>query len=244
MRDRLAACVDDTRQLAQKIQNVLVRPDATRGEIVAFCQRSRELGFHAVVVLPCWVSLAKELVSGSCTRVSAGIGFPMGGDAPLVKVVAIRDALAAGADEFDVMPNIGWLKSGDHERFRQEIALMVEAAEGRPVKVMLEFGCLSEEEKRVAARLAEEGGASWVKNSSGWGAGGPAREEDIRLLRATVSPRVGVKASGGIRTREDVLRFLAAGADLIGTSAGFAILGADPARPAAPAPAAWRQDGE
>lgn len=210
-------------EFAKRIHNTLVAPEATLGELVAFCREAKEYKFGAVVVQGCWVREAREAL-GDSVKLSVGVGFPMGGVTTEAKALEIRETAAQGADMFDVMPNIGFLKSGMHDRFRDDIAAMVRAADGRAVRVMLEFSVLDRDQKVRAARLSEEAGVAGVKNSSGWGRGGPATVDDIRLLRETVSRRVHVKASGGIRNLDTALAMVGAGADYLGTRAGVAII--------------------
>ncbi|MDG6985692.1 MAG: deoxyribose-phosphate aldolase [Nitrososphaerota archaeon] len=208
---------------SKRIHNTLVAPEATRSEVVAFCREARAYRFGAVVVQGCWVKVARETVGGS-VGVSAGVGFPMGGVTTESKAFEIAETSKEGADMFDVMPNIGYLKSGMFDEFKGDIAAMVRAAKGRPLRVMLEFSVLDHDQKVTAARLSEEAGVAGVKNSSGWGRGGPATVEDIRLLRETVSSKVHVKASGGIRNLDSAMAMVQAGADYLGTRAGVAII--------------------
>ncbi|MEM2832408.1 MAG: deoxyribose-phosphate aldolase, partial [Candidatus Caldarchaeum sp.] len=143
---------------------------------------------------------------------------------PLTKAVEIREAIADGCEEIDFMINVGYLKSGMVDEFRRDVETVVEAADGRIVKAILETAILSEEEVRLAARICEEEGVNYVKNSSGWGKGGPATVEVVKLLRSSVSKRVGVKASGGIRDFATAVKLVEAGADLLGTSRGVQIV--------------------
>ena len=211
-------------EFAKRIHNTIVAPEATLGEVKAFCGEAKKYGFGAVVIQGCWTAEAKELLRGSEVRLSVGVGFPMGGVTAEAKLSEVRETGKLGAEMFDYMPNIGFLKSGLDERFTQEISRVVGAADGRPVRVMLEYSVLNQEEKVRAAKLSESAGVAGVKNSSGWGRGGPATEEDVRLLRASVSPRVHVKASGGIRDLDNAIRLTQAGADYLGTRAGAAII--------------------
>jgi len=176
------------------------------------------------VIQGCWTKEVKELLRNSAMKVSVGVGYPMGGETTESKLTEIRNTAALGADMFDVMPNIGFLKSGMDGQFRDEIASMVKAASGRPVRVMLEYSILNPEEKVKAAVLSEEAGVAGVKNSSGWGRGGATTVEDIRLLRKSVGPKVYVKASGGIRNLDTALSLIDAGASYLGTRAGVAII--------------------
>jgi len=142
-------------ELASRIHNTLVSPEASWNEIEAFCRKSVEYKFCAVVVQGCRATKVKGLLKGSSTRLSAGVGFPMGGSITKVKLVEIKEAIIAGADQFDYMANIGYLKSGMYDEFRQEMTDMVTAAYGRPVSAMLEFSVLSLSERVEAAVLAE-----------------------------------------------------------------------------------------
>lgn len=211
-------------EVAAKIQHTLVAPSATEEDIRRVCNECLEYGFDGVMIQPAWIPMARRILKGSKVKVCSAFGFPMGGSTVYAKVAETRDIFAAGADEVDFMPNFGWFKSGMYEAFKQEIAAVVKAAEGRVIKVMLEFGMLTDDEKVIAARLAKEAGATYLKNSSGWGQGGHATESDIRLLRQVAGGETGVKASGGIRTFEDAVRILSAGAQLIGTSASVRIV--------------------
>jgi deoxyribose-phosphate aldolase len=210
--------------LSAKINNTLVAPETTLEDLTRFVLESKSYGFGAVVIQGCWVREVKELLKESTMKVSVGVGYPMGGERTESKLTEIKQTATLGADMFDVMPNIGFLKSGLGTRFKDEIASMVHAASGRPVRVMLEYSILNPGEKVEAAVLSEEAGVAGVKNSSGWGRGGPATVEDIRLLRKSVSPKVYVKASGGIRTLDTALSLIDAGAAYLGTRAGVAII--------------------
>jgi len=211
-------------ELSGKINNTLVSPETTLEDLTRFVLESKKYGFEAVVIQGCWTKEVKNLLSGSSMKISVGVGYPMGGERTESKVNEIKQTAALGADMFDVMPNIGFLKSGLTKQFRDEIASMVHAASGRPVRAMLEFSVLNPEEKVKAAVLSEEAGVAGVKNSSGWGRGGPATVEDIKLLRKSVSPKVYVKASGGIRNLDTALSLIDAGASYLGTRAGVAII--------------------
>lgn len=211
--------------LAKVIQQTLVRPDATRSEMEHLCDDCLKYQFQGAMVSPLWLGLVSERLSGSPVTICTALGYPMGGMSALAKAFEVRDVIARGAQQIDFMPPVGYLKSGMYDEYRHDIHTVVEAAEGIPIKVMLEFGMLTQEEKRTAAELAIEAGATYLKNSSGWGQGGQATVEDIRLLSEVAQGRVKVKASGGIRTREQALALLEAGAELLGTSGGVGIVG-------------------
>ncbi|USG67471.1 deoxyribose-phosphate aldolase [Brevibacillus ruminantium] len=211
-------------QVAAKIQHTLVTPNASEEEIKRVCEECMTYGFDGAMIQPVWIPQAKKWLAGSKVKVCTAFGYPMGGATTFTKVAEARDVIAAGADEFDFMPNYGLFKSGRYDEFAQEIAAVVKAAEGRVVKIMLEFGMLSEEEKVKAATLAKEAGVTYLKNSSGWGQGGQATVEDIQLLRRIAGNETKVKASGGIRTFEDAVKILDAGAEMIGTSGSVKIV--------------------
>ena len=211
-------------ELAAKINNTLVTPETTLEDLTRFVLESKGYGFGAVVIQGCWTKEVKELLKNSTMKISVGVGYPMGGERTESKITEIKQTAALGADMFDVMPNIGFLKSGMERQFKDEIASMVKAAAGRPVRVMLEYSILNPDQKVKAAVLSEEAGVAGVKNSSGWGRGGPATVEDIRLLRKTVSQKVYVKASGGIRDLDTSLALIDAGASYLGTRSGVAII--------------------
>jgi deoxyribose-phosphate aldolase len=211
-------------EVAATIQHTEVGPTADRERIEALCAECVEHGFDGAMVLPCWVPLAREQLSGTDVTVCSAAGFPMGGDSRLAKAAAVRDAVAAGAAEVDVMPNVGYLKSGMDDRLLAEMELVVEASGDAVCKAMCELGALDDEEARRMVDLAVEAGFDYVKTSSGWGEGGAATVERVRFLRERVPGDVGVKASGGISTLEGAEALLSAGADLLGASSGVAIV--------------------
>jgi len=211
-------------EIASTIQHTEVSPAADRARIVALCAECREYGFDGAMVLPCWVPLAREELAGTDVSVCSAAGFPMGGDGHIAKASAVRDAVAAGAEEVDVMPNIGFLKSGMDEELAAEMDLMVEASGDAVCKAMLELGALDDDEAERVLSLAVEAGFDYIKTSSGWGEGGKATVERVRFLRENAPADVKVKASGGIRTAADAEALLDAGADLLGSSSGVAIV--------------------
>ncbi|MCS6787802.1 MAG: deoxyribose-phosphate aldolase [Aigarchaeota archaeon] len=210
--------------LAPKIQHTNLNPDATRRDIERLCEECVRYGFDAAVVNPIWVRDAKRLLRGTEVKVCAVVNIPLGGSTTLAKVVEVRNAVAMGCDEVDFMIAVGYLKSGMIEVFREDTEAMVEAAEGRVVKAILEFALLTEDELRTAARVCEESGVHYLKNSSGWGKGGHATVEVVRAMRSVAGPNMRIKASAGIRDYRTAAALVEAGADLLGTSAGVQIV--------------------
>jgi deoxyribose-phosphate aldolase len=217
--------MDRTRdEIASRIQHTEVSPTADRRRIVDLCAECVEYGFDGAMVLPCWIGLARDHLAGTDVTVCSAAGFPMGGDGRIAKAAAVRDAVAAGAEEVDVMPNIGYLKSGMDEQLGAEMELVVEASGDAVCKAMLELGALGDGEAERILSLAVGAGFDYVKTSSGWGEGGAATVERVRFLREHAPADVGVKASGGIGTAADADALLSAGADLLGASGGVAIV--------------------
>jgi len=211
-------------QLAAVIDHSVLRPEATLDEVLRACAEAREHGFRSVCVAPVWVAEAAAALRGS-GQVAAVIGFPHGNTLPEAKAHEAQGALEAGAKELDMVLQIGALKSGDVSLVLRDIEGVVEAATeyGALVKVVLETALLSDSEKHLACKIAEKGGAHFVKTSTGFGPRG-ATEADVALLRRAVRTRLGVKASGGIRTLAQALAMLSAGATRLGISASVAIL--------------------
>lgn len=212
------------RDLAAIIDHTLLKPEATKDQIVKLCEEAMEFGFASVCVNPTYVSLAASLLKDTPVKVCTVVGFPLGASTPLVKAVEARDAIAAGAREVDMVINVGALKSGDDDLVGRDIRAVVEAARGRAlVKVILETALLTNDEKVKACLIAKAQGADFVKTSTGFGPGG-ATVEDVRLMRKVVGADMGVKAAGGIRTLETALAMVEAGASRIGASASVAIV--------------------
>ena len=211
-------------ELARILDHSVLKPEATLADVVAGAAVVRDwrVGFYCVQ--PCRVARAAGLLAGTDARVISVVGFPHGCDLPEVKERAVERALADGAREIDTVLNFGALKSGDAEFARADVAAVVRAAAGAPVKVILETGALTDDEKRLACRIAVDAGAAFVKTSTGFHPTGGATVADVALLRAAVGPGIGVKASGGVRTLADAEAMIAAGANRIGTSASAAIL--------------------
>jgi deoxyribose-phosphate aldolase len=216
-------------QLARLIDHSLLRPDGTEEEILAQAEVVRQWQIGFFCVQPSYVSLASGALGGSGARVVSVVGFPLGCDRSPVKAMAAELAVRDGAAEVDMVMNVGRLRSGRTQAVADEIAQVVRAIPGTPVKVILETCLLSDVEKTIACRLAQEAGARFVKTSTGFHTAGGASVADVRLLRANVGPEVGVKAAGGIRTLADAHAMLEAGANRLGTSASVAILSALPA---------------
>lgn len=213
------------KQLSKYIDHTVLKPDTSKDKIVQFCNEAREWDFASVCINPCNISLAKELLAGSDVKVCTVIGFPLGQNTTTVKVAETEDAYAQGCDEFDMVINIGRLKDGCYDYVKNEIAAVVAAAKGKTVKVIIETGLLTDEEKAIATRLSCEAGAHFVKTCTGMAAG-VATVADLKLMKENLSGNVMLKASTGIRTYEDALPLIEAGAERLGTSAGIAILNA------------------
>jgi deoxyribose-phosphate aldolase len=213
------------KELAHLIDHTLVRADATQREIIQLCREAVEHGFRGVSVNPAWTSYCAKQVAGSKVRVNPTVGFPLGANTANMKVEEARDAIRNGAGELDVMINIGALKSGFANFVERELAAIIKAAQGVPIKVILETSLLTEEEKVAVCEISKRVGADFVKTSTGFGKAG-ATVEDVRLMREVVGNTVGVKAAGGIRTLADMQAMLGAGANRIGTSASLDILDA------------------
>jgi deoxyribose-phosphate aldolase len=209
--------------LNKYIDHTLLKPETTAAMIDKLCAEAREHNFASVCVNPYWVKRCAELLKGTDVNVCTVIGFPLGANTPAVKAAETCDAIANGATEVDMVLNIGALKSGDLELVKEDVKAVKEAAGSVLVKVILETGLLTDEEKVTACKLCVEAGADYVKTSTGFGHGG-ATVEDVALMRKTVGPNVGVKASGGVRDRAAALAMIEAGASRIGTSSGVAIV--------------------
>lgn len=210
-------------ELAKHIEHAALAPQATEGEVEGAARTAMRWRVRALVVKPCHVPLAAKLLEGSGVKVVAVIGFPHGAHTTETKVYEMKQAVASGVQEVDMVLNIGALRAHDTAAVFSEIRAVVEAAAGRPVKVILETGYLNDAEKRLACRVASRAGASFVKTSTGFGPKG-ATADDVRLMRRTARRPIGVKAAGGIRSYADAMALLQAGADLLGTSSTDAIL--------------------
>ena len=211
------------KKLSKYIDHTNLKPFATRADIEKLCADAREWDFASVCVNPCDIALAKELLKGSGVLTCTVIGFPLGRNSTAIKVAETEAAYEQGCDEFDMVINVGKLKDGNADYVRDEIAAVVKAAKGKTVKVIIETGLLTDEEKALATRLSCEAGAHFVKTCSGVSQG-VATVEDIALMKANLTGDVKLKASSGIRTYEDAKALIDAGAERLGTSAGIAII--------------------
>ncbi|HDD23980.1 MAG TPA: deoxyribose-phosphate aldolase [Chloroflexi bacterium] len=212
-------------RLAAMIDHTLLKPDATYAQIARLCEEAHIYHFASVCVNPVHVRRCTESLKGSGVAVCTVIGFPLGATSTEVKVFEAQRAIEDGASELDMVMNIGALKSEDGEAVQRDIAAVAQVCHtnGALLKVIIETALLTDGEKERACRLAVAGEANFVKTSTGFGPGG-ATAEDIALMRWVVGPHIGVKASGGIRTYNDALRMIAAGANRIGASAGVRIV--------------------
>jgi deoxyribose-phosphate aldolase len=219
-------------EMAGMIDHTLLKADASMADLKRLCDEARKFCFASVCVNSTNVKKARAILDGSGVMVCAVVGFPLGAMLPTAKAFEAKEAVRCGADEIDMVINIGALKSRDYALVEEDIRKVVQAARPARVKVILETGALTLEEKIIGITLSKVAGAHFVKTSTGFGPGG-ATVEDIALMRRLVGDEMGVKASGGVRTHEDAEKMRAAGADRIGASASVAIVGgADATKPA------------
>jgi deoxyribose-phosphate aldolase len=213
-----------SQNVAGLIDHTLLKADATKDQIKVLCEEAREYNFASVCVNPTWVKYASELLEGSDVKVCTVIGFPLGATTPETKAFETKDAISNGAHEVDMVINIGALKDKNDELVERDVRAVVAAATGKALtKVIIETSLLTEEEKIRACELAVKAGTDYVKTSTGFSTGG-ATVEDIALMRKTVGPDIGVKASGGVRNTADAQNVIEAGATRIGASAGVSIV--------------------
>ena len=212
-------------QVAALIDHTLLKPDARAAQIHQLCQEAVEYGFASVCVHPTWVALCAELLAGTPVKTCTVIGFPMGATLATVKATETTDVLQLGAQEVDMVLNVGRLRDRDLLLVYADIASVVHVAhaQGALAKVIIETALLTAEDKVAACVIAQQAGIDFVKTSTGFNGGG-ATVADVRLMRQVVGPHIGVKASGGIRTAEDARQMIAAGATRIGTSGGIRIV--------------------
>jgi deoxyribose-phosphate aldolase len=211
------------KSITQWIDHTLLKPEMAKKDIELLCAQAKQYGFFAVCVNPAFVRLSKTQLSGTPIKVATVIGFPLGANLAATKAYETELALADGADEFDMVMNIGAARAGDWSLVEEDIRAVVRAAGGRTVKVILETCLLSNEEKVRACLATKAAGAHFVKTSTGFSTGG-ATEADVRLMRETVGPDFGVKASGGMKTLGDLEKMIKAGANRLGTSSAVSIL--------------------
>jgi len=223
--DRIGVChpTKSCNDIALMVDHTMLKPGATQEEIAKLCEEAKAYCFASVCVNPTYVSLCAQLLRGSGVKVCTVIGFPLGSTTPTVKAIEARDAIANGAEEIDMVINVGALKSGNDALVRDDIQAVRDATRGRILKVILETALLNKDEKVRACRMSKEVGADFVKTSTGFGPGG-ATADDVRLMRETVGPLMGVKASGGIRDTSIAQEMIKAGATRLGTSASVAIV--------------------
>ena len=211
-------------KLNKYIDHTLLKQDATEEQIDRLLSEAKDYDFASVCVNPCWVAHAKSgLAADTEVKVCTVVGFPLGAKTSAVKAFETKEAIQNGADEIDMVINVGAIKSGNADLVESDIRAVVEASGDKLVKVIIEACLLTDEEKVLACQLAQKAGADFVKTSTGFSTGG-ATLPDVKLMRQTVGPEMGVKAAGGARSYADAVAFVEAGATRIGTSSGVAIL--------------------
>ncbi|MFZ1758350.1 MAG: deoxyribose-phosphate aldolase [Streptococcus suis] len=210
-------------KLNKFIDHTILKPETTQEQVEKILSEAKEYDFASVCINPTWVSLAAESLKDTDVKVCTVIGFPLGANTSAVKAFETEDAIANGADEIDMVINIGALKAGNDALVLDDIKAVVDASGDKLVKVIIEACLLTDDEKVRACQLSKEAGADYVKTSTGFSTGG-ATVADVALMRKTVGPDMGVKASGGARSYEDAIAFIEAGASRIGASSGVAIM--------------------
>lgn len=210
--------------IAKYIDHTILKPDTTKEAVLTVCKEARDNGFFSVCVNPYYVPLVKSQLEGSDVKVCSVIGFPLGASTTAIKALEATQAITDGADEIDMVINVSALKNGDLDSVESDIRAVAEACSGKALlKVIIETCLLTEEEKVTACLLSVKAGANYVKTSTGFSSGG-ATMADIALMRKTVGPDIGVKASGGVRDRATAISLIEAGASRIGASASVAIV--------------------
>ena len=209
--------------IAKYIYHTILKPIAQRKDIEKLCNEAKEYDFASVCVNPCWVSYASKLLKGSNVKVCTVIGFPLGANDSAVKAFEAKRAIEQGASEVDMVINIGALKAGEYDIVKQDIQAVRQASAGKVLKVIIETSYLTDEEKQKVCKICADVGADFVKTSTGFSEGG-ATAKDVALMAAAAGDKVKVKASGGIRSREDALKMIEAGASRLGTSSGIKIV--------------------
>ncbi|HEL2057360.1 TPA: deoxyribose-phosphate aldolase [Streptococcus suis] len=210
-------------KLNKFIDHTVLKPETSQAQVEQVLAEAKEYDFASVCINPTWVAFAAKGLKDSDVKVCTVIGFPLGANTPAVKAFETKDAIANGADEIDMVINIGALKDKNYDLVLEDIKAVVEASGDKLVKVIIEACLLTDEEKVKACELSKEAGADFVKTSTGFSTGG-ATVDDVALMRKTVGPDMGVKASGGARSYEDAIAFIEAGASRIGASSGVAIM--------------------
>ena len=210
-------------QIERYIDHTLLKPTATPGAIRQLCAEAREFNFFAVCVNSCYVALAKDELKDSGIKIAAVVGFPLGAMSTKAKVFEAQFCVDHGADEIDMVINIGWLKFGEYGLLKDEITKLKQAIGSRKLKVIIETCYLTAEEKKIASMLVVEGNADFVKTSTGFGSGG-ATFEDIELIKRVIKDKIQIKASGGIKDKKTAIRYLNMGVSRLGTSSGIEIV--------------------
>lgn len=210
-------------KMSKYIDHTQLKQNATKEDIIKLCNEAKEYDFMTVCINPCWLPLATKLLQGSDVKPCVVIGFPLGAMTTESKVFEARDAVLKGAEEVDMVINIGKLKDGDYEYVKEEIRQIKEAIQDKLLKVIIECCLLTDEEKVLACKASVEAGAEYVKTSTGFSTSG-ATVEDVKLMKETVGDQAKVKAAGGIRTKEDFEKMIEAGAERIGTSSGCSLV--------------------
>lgn len=210
-------------KLNKMIDHTILKADAKREDVVRYCEEAKEYDFMSVCVNSCNVKIVKKELEGSDVKVCCVVGFPLGAMATEAKAFETKYCVDNGADEIDMVINIGALKDENYDYVKKDIEEVVKASNGKVVKVIIETCLLSDEEKKKACELAKEAKADFVKTSTGFSTGG-ATAEDVKLMKSVVGDELKVKASGGVRTKEDAMKMIEAGADRIGASSGINIV--------------------
>lgn len=210
-------------KLNKMIDHTILKADAKREDVVRYCEEAKEYDFMSVCVNSCNVKIVKKELEGSDVKVCCVVGFPLGAMATETKAFEAKYCVDNGADEIDMVINIGALKDENYDYVKKDIEEVVKASNGKVVKVIIETCLLSDEEKKKACELAKEAKADFVKTSTGFSTGG-ATVEDVKLMKSVVGDELKVKASGGVRTKEDAMKMIEAGADRIGASSGINIV--------------------
>ena len=210
-------------ELAGYIDHTLLATNATKDKVVQLCQEAKQHAFASVCVNSCWTATCAHLLKNSSVKVCTVVGFPLGAMKSESKAFEAKSAIADGAQEIDMVINVGWLKEGRLDAVEQDIRLVKEACGDKLLKVIIETCLLSDEEKRTACELAVKAKADYVKTSTGFSTGG-ATEQDVALMRSVVGEALGVKASGGVRSFETAVAMISSGATRLGTSSGIAII--------------------